>query len=63
MGLLLDDGRAIPKRPRAHQVSDPYFYQIAAAQFAIDGEIEQGPVTQMFMFVEVEADRLDIARL
>jgi hypothetical protein len=62
-GLLLDDSRAIAERSATHQVTNFELYEIAAAEFALDGAIEQRAVAQAPMFVEIEADRPDVARL
>ena len=59
-GLLLDDGRAVAKSTRAHQVAYLDLDEIAASQLAIDGQIEQRSVAQAPMFIEIEADRPNI---
>jgi hypothetical protein len=51
-GLLLNDHCAVPDLAATHQVADRDRNHIAAAQFAVDGEIEQGAIPQTALVLE-----------
>jgi hypothetical protein len=60
--LLLDNACSVADGAAADQVSNAQFHQVAPAQFAVDGQVDQGSVSQSLMFVEVKPDCPDIAR-
>jgi hypothetical protein len=62
-GFLLDHGGTIAKGSTADQIANPNFDDFAATQFAVDGEIEQGTISQPLMLVEEKTDRPDVAGL
>src|ERR1051326_2741397 len=62
-GLLLDHGRAIPHPAADAHVIDPQGHQIAAAQFAVDREVEQREITLPTLQLKPGPDCPDILRL
>jgi hypothetical protein len=53
---LLDDGRAVANASATDDVADPDLHEVAAAQLAVDSQVEQRPVAQSLVLVEVEPD-------
>ena len=60
--FLLDNGCSVADGAAADQIANAQFHQVAPAQFAVDGQVEQGSVSQSLVFVEVKPDCLDVAR-
>jgi len=55
--LRLHDDSSVPNAPSGHDVANAYLDHVAAAQLAIDREVEQRPFTSTPVPVEAEADR------
>jgi hypothetical protein len=62
-GLLLHHRRPRPDPAAADEIANTDFDDVAAAQLAVDGKVEQGPVTQPSLTVQPEADRPHLLRL
>jgi hypothetical protein len=60
--FLLDNGRAITNGPAAYEIAYAQLHQIAAAQFTVDGEVEQGSGAQSLVLIEIETDGPDVSR-
>jgi hypothetical protein len=56
-GLLPNHGGSRPNFGITNDIANPDFYQVAAAQLVIAGEIEEGPTPDASVLVEKEADR------
>ena len=54
--LWLDDSRASPDLTAGNQVADLEFYQVTAAQLAVDGEVEQRSVSDSLLAIEKETN-------
>jgi hypothetical protein len=59
---LLDDHGSAPDFPACDKRADFEFHEVAAAKLAIDGEIEQSPVSQSLFTIEEEANLPDLFR-
>lgn len=44
-GLLLDDHGTLSDSPAGNHITDPQSDQVATAQLAVDGQVEQGQIT------------------
>ena len=55
-GLLLNNRGSRTNFPITNDVAGPDLHQIAAAQFAIDGEIEESPISNPPMLIQEEAN-------
>jgi hypothetical protein len=62
-GLLLNSRCAIADFAAADDIANLELDEITATQLAVDRQIEQRSITKAFMFVEIEANGPDIARL
>ena len=62
-GLPLDDGRSSSDLPAYDDVPDFEADDIATAQLAVDGNIEQRPIAKSPMLVEIEANAPYLFRL
>jgi hypothetical protein len=62
-GLLLDHGRAIPHRAADTHVIDPQGDQIAAAQLAVDRQVEQREIALSNLKLKPDPDGPDLFRL
>lgn len=62
-GLLLDYGCSVSDMAATHHITDPDLYKVTTAQFTVDGQIEQRPIAQPPVLIEVEPDGPDVARL
>ena len=62
-GFLLHYNRAVPDASACHDVTDANLDRVAAAQLAVDGEVEQCAVTQPPVLVQEEADCPHLLRL
>jgi hypothetical protein len=58
--FLLDDGRAVAGGGVHDQIGDPQPDQVAAAELAVDGQVEQGQVAEPPLPLQVEADGPDL---
>lgn len=58
--LLLDDHRPSSNIVARDECPDFQLYQIAAAEFAVDGKIEKRPISHPSFTVEEEADCPDL---
>jgi hypothetical protein len=61
MRLLLDHSRASSQGSTSHNRADFHFNDVAAAQFAIDRQVEQRSVAQPSVLIEEKTDCPDIA--
>jgi len=61
-GLLLNNRRAVADGPPTSDIADPDLHKIAAPQLAVDRQVEQRPIAQPPVLVEVESDGPDVAR-
>jgi hypothetical protein len=61
--FLLDGGRAVPGGTIHHQLADLQPDQIAAAELAVDGQIEHRQVTDPLLALEMETDGPDLLGL
>jgi len=61
MCLLLNYSRTVSNGTTGDDIPNLHLDDVAAAQLAIDGEIEQCPVTQSPVFVEEKAYCPDVA--
>jgi hypothetical protein len=61
-GLLLNDGCPVANGPAADEIANAQLHQIAPAQLAVDGQVEQGSVAQPLVLIEVEPDGPNVAR-
>ncbi len=61
--FLLDDRRPSSNVVTSHETSDFQFYQIAAAELAVDGKIEKRPISHPSFTVQEEADCPDLTLL
>jgi hypothetical protein len=59
-GFLLNNSSAVANMPSHAYVVDPEPHKVAAAQLAIDREIEQGEVAAMVFELESDSDRPDL---
>jgi hypothetical protein len=53
---LLDDQRSTPHHPASQHVADPQLDEVAAAQLAIDREVEEGEVSRPSLTLEMKSD-------
>jgi hypothetical protein len=60
--FLLDHSGAVPDMPSYADVVDPEPHQIASAQLAIEGEIEQSEIAATIFKLQPNADRPDLLR-
>ncbi|WP_177185203.1 hypothetical protein [Sphingobium sp. YR768] len=56
-GFLLNDRRPGADFPITHNVADPDFHQIAASQFAIEGQVKEGSIANSSVLIQKETDR------
>jgi hypothetical protein len=61
-GLLLNDGCPVANGAAADQIADTQLHEVAPTLFAINGKVEQGPITQSPVLIEIETDGPDVAR-
>jgi hypothetical protein len=59
--LLLTDRRSIERVAVGGYVIDPHCHDITAAQFAVDGEVEQREIADAFLKLQPCPDRPDVA--
>lgn len=59
LNVLLDHDSLVADEPARHDVANPDGSHVAGAQLAVDHEIEERPVAQSPMLVELERDRQD----
>jgi hypothetical protein len=62
-GFLLNNSSAVANMPSFAYVVDPEPHKVAAAQLAIDREIEQGEVAALVFELESDPDRPDLLGL
>jgi hypothetical protein len=60
---LLDDQRSTPHHPASQHVADPQLDEVAAAQLAIDREVEEGEVSRPSLTLQMKADRPNLLGL
>ena len=58
-GLALNNRCPVPDAIASHQVVDAYTDKIAAAQLAVDRQVEQRTISEASLLIEPEADRLN----
>jgi hypothetical protein len=61
-GLLLDDDGSGPDLSATDEIANPDLHNVAAAQFAVDREVEHGPIPYPSLLVQPEADGPDLLR-
>src|SRR5271165_6351289 len=61
-GLVLDNRRPITHAPACGDVVDPKANEIAAAQLAIDGEIEQRQIARVVLHLKPDTNGPDLFR-
>jgi len=62
-GFLLNDGRAVSGGSVDDELANAKLYEVAAAQLAVDSNVEQRQVSKAVLPLLVEADRPDLLRL
>jgi len=60
--FLLNDGCAVADGAAAHQITDAQLHDVTASQLAVDRYVEQGPISQPLVLVEIEPGCPYIAR-
>lgn len=58
--LLLDNDRARSDLRAGYDITNPDFYQVAAAKLAVDRQIEQGTVSHASLAIKEKADSPDL---
>lgn len=61
-GLLLSDSRAVGRIVARRNVIDLYGYEVAAAQLAFDGDVEQRQIARSAFDLELGSDLRDVLR-
>ena len=62
-GLLLHDDSSRPHMSAAHQLANLDLHDVASAQLAVDGEVEESSFAHPLFPIEEEANGADLLRL